>query len=340
MEKMGYDHLVSPLTMRALSCAARELEVEANSLEAHPVRGGFSRNRRAVVSAGKRSLFVKEVDTELLPDEGLTELGWLRKDAAIVQALQATHPDIVADWIRLSDDGHVLMMSNYAPEDGWLWQPPTDEALARRYTEAVMQTTRRLETVQLDKQAAHGLDLSPFLQHELVRDDRIDILVDDEAVRRQLKEKYRELTAVGPDWRRVRCERMVALLDDVAQLHELRGWLKSVALQPDDCFNHCDVRSDNLAFNVHTGEVKLVDWNWASYAPRGYGATEFLLDMARHGHDISPWYGEINQPMIAASIGFFAVRSLKPPLTPGGTLREMQALAAAVAHEIWQEVKA
>lgn len=339
MEKMGCDHLASPLTMRALSCAARELGVEAHSLEAHPVRGGFSRNRRAVVSAGKRSLFVKEVDIELLPDEGSTELGWLRKDAAVVRALQATHPDIVADWIHLSDDGHVLMMSNYAPEDGWLWQPPTDEALARRYTEAVMQMTRRLETVQLDEQVAHGLDLSPFLQQELMQDKGIDSLVEDDNTRGRLKKKYRELATTGPDWQRVRCERMVALLNDVAQLHELRKWLKSVALQPDDCFNHCDVRSDNLAFNIHTGEVKLVDWNWASYAPRGYGATEFLLDMARHGHDISPWYGEINQPMIAASIGFFAVRSLKPPLTPGGTLREMQALSAAAAYEIWQRVR-
>lgn len=308
-------------------------------LTVYSVGGGFSRNRRAVVSAYGRSLFVKEVDIDLLPDEGLTELGWLRKDFSVVQALQAVSPDVVTDWMRLSDDGHVLLMSNYAPEDGWLWQPPTDEALVRRYMEAVVQTTRRLEKVQIDKRAARGLALSPFLQQELVRDDRIDALVDDEVVRRQLKEKYRELTAVGPDWQRVRCERMVALLDDVAQLHELRGWLKSVTLQPDDCFNHCDVRSDNLAFNVHTGEVKLVDWNWASYAPRGYGTTEFLLDMARHGHDISPWYGEVNQLMVAASIGFFAVRSLKPPLAPGSMLREMQALSAATAYELWQRVR-
>lgn len=203
-----------------------------------------------------------------------------------------------------------------------------------------MQATRRLETVQLDEQAAHGLELSSFLQHELMQDKGIDSLVEDDNMRGRLKKKYRDLATTGPDWQRVRCERMVALLNDVAQLQELREWLKSVALQPDDCFNHCDVRSDNLAFNIHTGEVKLVDWNWASYAPRGYGATEFLLHMARHGYDISPWYDEINQPMIAASIGFFAVRSLKPPLTPGGTLREMQALSAAAAYEIWQAVKA
>lgn len=337
---MTRTHLQSLLTPRALSLAAQELAVSPEVLIVQPVSGGFSRNRRAVVSAGKRSLFVKEVDIELLPDEGSTELGWLRKDAAVVWALQVTQPDIVADWIRLSDDGHVLMMSNYAPEDGWLWRPPTDEALARRYTEAMMQTTRRLETAQLDEQVAHGLDLSPFLQQELTQDNDIDGLVDDDNMRGRLKKKYRELATTGPDWQRVRCERMVALLNDVAQLQELRKWLKSVALQPDNCFNHCDVRSDNLAFNIYTGEVKLVDWNWASYAPQGYGATEFLLDMARHGHDISPWYGEINRPMTAASIGFFAARSLKLPLAPGSTLREMQALAAATAYEIWQAVKA
>ena len=94
------------------------------------------------------------------------------------------------------------------------------------------------------------------------------------------------------------------------------------------------MRSDNLAFHPQTGELKLVDWNWASYAPRGSGATEFLIDMARHGQDVTPWLDELNAEMLAAFVGFYLIRSLKPPLQPGDNLRQMQALSAATAYDL------
>ena len=109
---------------------------------------------------------------------------------------------------------------------------------------------------------------------------------------------------------------------------------KEFAKQTEDCFNHSDVRSDNLAFNPQTGELKLVDWNWVSYAPQGSGATEFLVDMARHGHDVTSWLGELNAEMLASFVGFFLIRSLKPPLKPGDNLRQMQALSAAAAYDL------
>ena len=45
----------------------------------HPVEGGYSRNRRAIIDIDDRSIFAKEVDVNLLPDEGAVELGWLKK---------------------------------------------------------------------------------------------------------------------------------------------------------------------------------------------------------------------------------------------------------------------
>jgi len=58
------------LTDRALQCAAAELDVDPSDLRVTPVSGGFSRNRRALVLAGDKTIFVKEVDVDLLPDEG------------------------------------------------------------------------------------------------------------------------------------------------------------------------------------------------------------------------------------------------------------------------------
>jgi len=62
------------------------------------------------------------------------------------------------------------------------------------------------------------------------------------------------------------------------------------------------------------------------------------VDMARHGHDVTPWLGELNAEMLASFVGFFLTRSLKPPLKPGDNLRQMQALSAAVAYDLLQSI--
>ena len=102
------------LTDSALQCAAAELDVDPSDLRVTPVSGGFSRNRRALVSAGDRTIFVKEVDVDLLPDDGETELAWLKKDYEVMRMLQKVHPKFVANWTKLNGDGHVLMTTSYA----------------------------------------------------------------------------------------------------------------------------------------------------------------------------------------------------------------------------------
>lgn len=326
------------LTNAALQSAAEQLDAPVDQLTVRPVSGGFSRNRRAVVSAAGQSLFVKEVDIELLPDDGLTELGWLKKDYEVVRTVQQMQPELVADWVKLSDDGHALMMTNYAPEDGWLWQPPTDRELAQRYVEAVVNATRGLETVRFESAEMSRLQLQPFIQREMTQDRLLSQLVQDRAMRQQLQKKYQTLMQHSPSWQAARCQKMIDLLGDDQRCQRLLDLVENLPPQPDDCFNHCDVRSDNLAFHTQTGQVKLVDWNWASYAPRGYGATEFLLDMARLGHDVTPWFSEINQQLLLLTIGFYAGRAIKPPMAPGNNLRDMQALTAAAAYEIAERI--
>ena len=99
------------LTDRALQCAAAELGADLSDLQITSVSGGFSRNRRALVSAGDRTIFVKEVDVDVLPDDGERELAWLKKDYKVMRLLQKVHPQYVADWAKLAGDGHVLIIS-------------------------------------------------------------------------------------------------------------------------------------------------------------------------------------------------------------------------------------
>ena len=326
------------LTDRVLQCAAAELNVDSSELRITPVSGGFSLNRRALVSSGDRTIFVKEVDANLLSDEGERELGWLKKDYAVTRLLQKTYPQYVADWTELADDGHVLMTSSYASSDGWLWQPPTDNSVAERYISTVITAVRELEKIKLPQELIEELQLQPFAARELGLDDGIDQIIADADIRRRLIDNYQKLLSNQLNINQRRCQAIIELLEKRDELIDISVRAKEFAKQTEDCFNHSDVRSDNLAFNPQTGELKLVDWNWASYAPKGSGATEFLVDMARHGHDVTPWLGELNVEMLASFVGFFLTRSLKPPLKPGDNLRQMQALSAAVAYDLLERM--
>ena len=322
------------LTHRALQCAATELGVNVSDLQITPVSGGFSCNRRALVSAGDKTIFVKEVDVDLLPDDGETELAWLKKDYEVIRLLQKFHPQYVADWAKLAGDGYVLMTSSYASADGWLWQPPAEKFLAERYTSAVVAATRELEKTVLPYEVVEVLQLQPFTTAELGLDDGIDQIIAEADIRRQLIDNYRTLLPEQSEVNQRRCQKMMELLSRGDELADISVRAKQFAKQPENYFNHCDVRSDNLAFHPQTSQLKLVDWNWASYAPRGSGVTEFLIDIARHGQDVTPWLDELNTEMLAAFVGFFLVRSLKPPLQPGDNLRQMQALSAATAYDL------
>ena len=322
------------LTNRALRCAAAELNVDLSELRITPVSGGFSLNRRALVSSGDRTIFVKEVDASLLSDEGERELGWLKKDYAVTRLLQKTYPQYVADWTELADDGYVLMTSSYASSDGWLWQPPTDNSVAERYISTVITAVRELEKIKLPQELIEELQLQPFAARELGLDEGIDQIIADADIRRRLIDNYQKLLPNQLEINQWRCQAIIELLEKHDELIDISARAKEFAKQTEDCFNHSDVRSDNLAFNPQTGELKLVDWNWVSYAPQGSGATEFLVDMARHGHDVTPWLGELNVEMLASFVGFFLTRSLKPPLKPGDNLRQMQALSAAAAYDL------
>ena len=173
---------------------------------------------------------------------------------------------------------------------------------------------------------------------ELGLDDGIDQIIADADIRRRLIDNYQKLLPNQLEINQRRCQAIIELLEKRDELIDISVRAKEFAKQTEDCFNHSDVRSDNLAFNPQTGELKLVDWNWASYVPQGSGATEFLVDMARHGHDVTSWLGELNAEMLASFVRFFLIRSLKPPLKPGDNLRQMQALSAAVAYDLLERM--
>lgn len=180
--------------------------------------------------------------------------------------------------------------------------------------------------------------MQPHFRDEVALDGKYPSIYEDASTRQKLIQKY-QTAASSDDQNSDRYSAMVGLLRDESMMRWLQQDVHRLAEQPQDKFNHCDVRSDNIAYNPTTSAVKLIDWNWASYAPSRFGATEFLLDVARHGHDVTPWLDELNPGMIAALVNFFAVRCLLPPLAPGNTLRDMQLASAATAYELYRKAK-
>ena len=200
------------LTGRALQCAATELGVNVSDLQIASVSGGFSRNRRALVSAGDKTIFVKEVDVDVLPNDGEIELAWLKKDYEVMRMLQEIHPQYVIDWAKLAGDGYVLMTSSYASSDGWLWRPPAEKSVAKRYISAVVTATRELEKTDLPYEVIEELQLQPFTTAELGLDDGIDQIIAEADIRRQLIDNYRTLLPEQSEVNQRRCQKMIDLL--------------------------------------------------------------------------------------------------------------------------------
>ena len=324
------------ITQEARSVVVDVLNLPHDRVQIEAVAGGYSRNRRSLVGYEDKWVFVKEVDTELLPDDGAEELWWLKKDHLCAEELRRTVPELVPNWSRLESDGHILIMTSYRPIDGWEWSLPEGHELRSRYIQAVIDATRRLEGLQFNEATIEKLKLQPYFRDELALDDGFALIVQNEAIRDQLKDKYTAFIAHKPGEFKSQHEQMLELLSSKEALEALAHKASQLIEQPNDSFGHCDVRSDNLAFHSKTGEVKFVDWNWASYATKGFGATEFLIDMARRGADVTPWVGDLNIEMLAATVGFYAKRCLKDPLAPGSTLRDMQAESAAVAFDLYR----
>lgn len=330
------EETISTVSIKGLEVSADELGCNVSDVQIINVDGGYSRNRRSLVGYADRWIFAKEVDCRLLPGDGAEELGWIRKDYECVNALIEVVPELVPEWEKLVANGHVLLMPSYRTEDGWSWSLPSTASEQQKYIQAVVDATKKLETVEFDESVINSLGLHPYFRDKLALDDGFTLVLQNDEIRKQLEYKF---GAMAQDESLIKLHpaihKMQSLLKDEAALKDLSSKAASLIDRPNNCFNHCDVRSDNIAYNSLTGQVKFVDWNWASFAPTGFGATEFLIDMSRRGVDVTPWLDVLNTEMLAAVVGFYAKRCLEDPLTPGNILRDVQAQSAVVALDLY-----
>lgn len=324
------------ITEHAKKYAAQYLGCDTDDLELASVGGGYSRNRRSIVGYAGQYIFVKEVDVTLLPDAGFSELGWLKKEAGLTRYLFDQGLEEASDWSYLSDDGKVLLLPAYRKEDGWLWEFPSDASTQNQYINAVIHATKDLETATFSPEAIEQYILQPFFRNEIALNGGYDLIIENEAARLQIADKLQTMIANDKhDNLKDELAQVLELVYNPGELKRLRDEGRKLIHQPNSCFGHCDVRSDNLTYHPESGRVKLVDWNWASMTPANFGSVEFLLDAARRGIDVEPWREHLDWQQLVAIVGYYLRKCIKDPLQPGDTLREMQAETAAVAYSLY-----
>ena len=119
-------------------------------------------------------------------------------------------------------------------------------------------------------------------------------------------------------------------LDDLALLRD-------AALQsplPDSyALCHHDARQANIAWHPDHG-ARLVDWSWTDIGRPGSDATMLLIDLHKHGHDITPYLGEVNPEHCTALIGFWLEHALRPIGERDPSIRLQQFVSALAAYEV------
>jgi len=328
-----------PISQHAILFAGEQLGVGTNELTIEPVSGGFSLNQRAIVRCGNKSLFVKEVEDSLLEGDGQQERAWLAKDQGVMELLRSENIDVVPEWSALSDDSTVLAMTAYPTVEGWHWTLPDDTSAQHSYISAVIAAVNRLEIATVTPGDAESLSLHPYFREKIGNVDSFSNFVADRDNLDRLAQKYQLLAQTAEV--KLHSSKLQSTLDAVhnpAAITKIRRGIEDLLGQPDEVFGHCDVRSDNLAYNPRQNKLVLVDWNWASQTPKKFGSTEFLVSAAEQGADIAAWHDELNPGLLAGMVGFWWGCCLQPEIREGSGLRKHQAVSAAIAYDLFTKI--
>lgn len=324
------------LSPSALAMVAQHCKVVRDQVRVVPIEGASTGCRRAVALAGAQSVFVKEADPEASNHAALAAT--LGKDHAVIRALQQANSPLVTEFVQYDDERVIMLSQAYIAKDGWQWQPPdvADTPASQRYIAAVLRAITQLEQTQLPKAADETLGLHATAFDRVVQCQGLMLLRDDATRREELQQTYRSWAeqASKPVIRRRYEQFCAVVLDNTERLADLAALAGQVADQPCDRLSHGDVRSETIAYHTAQDKVKLIDWQWAAYVPKRWSATEFLLDMARRGYDVQAWQAELNRPLLAALVGYYAVCSAQPAPEAAQAVRRLQAYMAATAYDM------
>lgn len=264
----------------------------------------------ATLSTGER-VFIKRHNPAHFTDPKRDEhsRSYLRKEHHVYQTLNGQTPYIPRN-VELRGD-HTLLLEAYDPRDGWVWRAPANPEARSWYIESVLQAINELENIPYKSFDAVNPSY-PSIEHEG--------WVSYPKFRGEVIAKLRKSRHKDSD----------SLADVLDDLYRQAQETPTPELTH---FAHFDMRQSNLAWHPEHG-VRIVDWSWADYAPRGFDKTSFLIDIFKSGYDVTEYMDHFNKTHALTLIGFWLGHSTWPTPTPDQTIREHQLASALAAYKL------
>lgn len=282
-----------------------DIESELDNLK--PVDGGFTFAKRGLATLpGGNQVFVK------LGLHENTKL-WAKNEIGVYRFLHQNYYPHIPQLLAVNSDQTGFVLSAYTPEAGWNWKDQWDESRLNKTLEA------------MDELAAikpQGQDYKFFSEKSLSVDD----------------DGWAPLASSGPHQQKL-IEKLLAInRSDITQAlnFDSEAKISNQFIFRQDQLVHNDVRADNCAWKASTGEVCLVDWNWAELGDRRVDQSATLVHVQKSGFDVLPKYAHrLDAGALHWLAGFWFLAAASP-IWPGGPahLRDIQLVSAVTSWDL------
>lgn len=286
------------------------------------IDAGHMEYEKSVHRKNDAVVFAKKHDPRRFTDNERADRAYhyLEKEARTMTHLRQAGFSAIPQQSVLTTDA--LLMEALEEQDGWHWKAPTTQ-----FDDYVASALTAFQQLEQSPQPADSFAIDP--SYESLRLEGWQSL--DRAMHTQLEQRLQQF---APRLTQAALTTATELLENIERLrHE--------ALQPHSVerfvFCHHDIRQSNLAWHPEHG-TKIIDWSWAGLGEPGSDSTSFLIDLAKAGHDISPYQEHINPAHCLTLIGFWLAHSTWPA-HGDDTVRLQQFVSALSGYETLKLVR-
>ena len=247
---------------------------------------------------------------------------YLQKEYLFLKHLNLNNYNHIPKRCELINDT-ALVMDAMRNDSGWQWRIPNDGDAQEKYISDSLRALDNLNKIQSPNTSYHKL-INPT--YGTLWREGWDSISDDKMI--NIKKKLEKVADIFDGDKKTRA---VNLLDNIENLQSLA---KNIEKTNEFVLSHGDARQSNIAWHPNHG-VKIVDWSWADMAPKKSDSTMFLIDLAKSGHDVSPYMERyFSYDHAITLIGFWLAHSIWQPRDGDETVRIQQIASAAAAYEL------
>ncbi len=276
----------------------------------------------------QKTYFIKGQDSAMFTDAEREDhaLQYLKKEQMLFDYLRSQGYQSIPEETGLIDNSY-LVMQGLLKDEGWYWRAPRDNPeLFDQYVQSVLASYDALQAIPLP-------DESYFFPKRIMKvfmDEGWDNLSSDQIDKiRQTSQLLRPKLYPETD----------AVLDEVlATLPSLVpvGQALYDTMRP-HYLTHHDARQANIAWHPEFG-TKNIDLSWVDIGWKNADATMFLIDLAKAGHNVSPYIDEYFNPDHALLLmGHWIGRSAEPTRDGNPIVRLHQLASALTAYSLLKQ---